>query len=142
MKKEVSNAFVYNVCMKLIHQTYKIHAPINKVWQALIDPGIIDQWGGGPAEMSDQEGMEFSLWGGDIYGKNLHVVPEKELHQEWFGGEWDQPSLVTFTLSEKDDVTTVELLHENIPDDEEAEDFDTGWKEYYLGPLKELIESN
>lgn len=60
--------YLYNT-MKTIKQTYLINASRQDVWQALIDPVIIDKWGGGPARMNDRVGTEFSLWGGDIYGK-------------------------------------------------------------------------
>ena len=40
----------------------------------------------------------------------------------------------------EDGKTEVELIHEDIPD-EEAKDIESGWKSYYLGPLKELLES-
>ena len=54
--------------MKTITQEYVINAPIEKVWLALIDPLVIEQWGGGPAVMNDRVGTEFKLWDGDIWG--------------------------------------------------------------------------
>lgn len=125
--------------MKTINQTYLIKASPKKVWQALTDPSIIDKWGGGPVRMNEQVGTEFSLWGGDIHGKNIKVVKGKQLVQEWFSGKWEKASKVTFTLVEKDSKTELNLLHEDVPD-EEVKDIDEGWKEYYLGPLKELLE--
>lgn len=125
--------------MKTIKQTYLINASRQDVWQALIDPEIIDKWGGGPTRMNDRVGTEFSLWGGDIYGKNIKVVDGKELIQEWFGGKWENPSKVTFTLKEKDGAIEIDLLHEGVPD-KEAKDIYQGWKTYYLGPLKKLLE--
>jgi len=126
--------------MKTIKQSYKIKSPIEKVWQALVDPSLIEDWGGGPAKMGDQAGFEFELWGGDIYGKNIEVVPQSKLVQEWTAGEWNQPSKVTLTLSGKGNKTTVELLHEDVPDGETLE-FEDGWKTNYLGPLKEYAEN-
>ena len=125
--------------MKTIKQVYKIEAPVQKVWQALTDPAIIEKWGGGPAKMDDCEGTEFSLWGGDIHGKNLDVTENKKLVQEWFGGHWDKPSKVTFTLTEKETKTEVRLNHSDVPD-REAKDIADGWKIYYFGPLKNLLE--
>ncbi len=125
--------------MKIINQTYTIKAPLEKVWQALTDPKIIEKWGGGPAVMDSKEGTEFSLWGGDIFGKNISIVPEKKLQQEWYGGKWDEPSIVLFTLTSNGDTTTVDLLHKNIPDSEAAE-IESGWRQYYMGPLKDLLE--
>lgn len=125
--------------MKTINQTYLIKAPVEKVWQALTESSIIAKWGGGPARMNDKVGTKFSLWGGDIHGKNIEVVKNKQLVQEWFGGEWRNASKVTFTLTEKDGNTEVNLLHEDIPDGE-VKDIAEGWNIYYLGPMKELLE--
>jgi activator of HSP90 ATPase len=125
--------------MKTILQNYRINAPIEKVWGALVNPRDIDNWGGGPVKMDDKEGTKFSLWGGDIYGTNIEVEKFKKLVQEWYGGKWEEPSIVTFKLEKDKGETTLELLHENVPDNE-YEDIDKGWKEYYLGSLKEYVE--
>jgi activator of HSP90 ATPase len=125
--------------MKVIKQLHHINAPLEKVWQALTDPKDIDSWGGGPAKMSAKEGTSFSLWGGDIHGKNLEVIGNKKLVQEWFSGDWKKPSKVSFTLKEDKGKTTVSLLHEDVPDDEEA-DIAEGWDIYYLGEIKKLLE--
>ncbi|MEK7113059.1 MAG: SRPBCC domain-containing protein [Patescibacteria group bacterium] len=125
--------------MKSFKQEYVINAPAGKVWEALVDPKVIEKWGGGPAKMSDKEGDAFSLWGGDIWGKNKKVVPEKMLVQEWYGGDWKEPSIVTFTLSDQGGRTLLSLVHGNLPD-AGWEEFADGWKEYYCGPLKELVE--
>ncbi len=126
--------------MKTIIQDYHVNAPIEKVWEALVNPQDINNWGGGPAKMDDKEGTKFSLWGGDIHGTNIEVEVFKKLVQEWYGGKWEEPSIVTFKLEKDKGGTKLQLLHENVPDNE-YEDIDKGWKEYYLGPLKKYLES-
>ena len=127
--------------MKSLSQTYTISASLSDVWDALVNPKTIDAWGGGPhATMNDQMGTQFKLWDGDIYGKNIEVVHQKLLRQEWFSGDWDEPSIVTFTLTHKDKQTIVHLDHTHIPDTEFTGIRD-GWKEYYLIPIKELLEN-
>jgi activator of HSP90 ATPase len=84
-------------------------------------------------------GTEFTLWDGDIHGKNIKVVPNKKLVQEWFSGDWEKSSIVTFTLIKKGNKTELNLLHEDVPN-EEIKDISDGWKTYYLGPLKQLLE--
>ncbi len=126
--------------VKSIKQTYYINALVNEVWMALVDPKYIDEWGGGPAKMSDKEGYEFELWGGDIWGKNIKVIQNKKLVQEWFGGNWDKPSIVTFELSTRDKDTLIKLTHIDVPDAEFSE-IEKGWKEYYFEPLKDYLES-
>jgi activator of HSP90 ATPase len=130
--------------MKTIKQTYVIKSSIEEVWKALVDVHYIDGWGGGPAKMDDKKGTKFSLWGGSIWGENLEVVPNKKLVQHWYSDEenkWEKPSKLTFTLHTEKDSVRLELIHENIPD-ENVDDIDQGWKDYYLGPLKNYLESN
>lgn len=114
-------------------------APLGSVWQALVDPKVIDKWGGGKAKMSGSDGFNFSLWSGDVHGKNIKVVKEQELSQEWISGDWKEPSIATFKLSHKDGCTTLHLTNSNVPD-EEADDIDKGWDDYYLGRIKDLLE--
>ncbi len=125
--------------MKKLTQKHSVRASINEIWQALTDPKIIESWGGGPAKMSGEEGFEFELWGGDIHGKNLMVLEHKKIVQEWYAGKWKKPSIVTFSLIEDGDKVEIELIHEDIPE-EEFEKIEEGWKDYYIGPLKKLLE--
>lgn len=125
--------------VKTIRQTYSINAPAEKVWLALVDAKAIDNWGAGPAKMSKKEGVEFFLWGGDIHGKNIEVIPKKKLVQEWMAGSWDKYSKVTFVLSEKEGKTHVVLIHKDVPDKEVIE-IEDGWKQCYMEPLKEYVE--
>jgi uncharacterized protein YndB with AHSA1/START domain len=126
--------------MKNIEQTYTIDAPISKVWQALTDAEIMEQWGAGPAKMDAAEGGEFSLWDGDIHGSNTKVVKERVLEQDWYGHDHPERKYhVSFTLSSDEDTTMVHLLHADIPD-EEVKDFEDGWLDYYFNPIKKLLE--
>jgi len=114
-------------------------APQDAVWNALVNPKTIDEWSGGPTKMSAKVGVKFSLWGGDIWGKNIKVTPKKELVQEWYGGNWDKPSIASFKLTHKDGCTTLYLTHSEVPE-KEFDSIDKGWDEYYLGEIKELLE--
>lgn len=44
--------------MKTIVQNYHIDAPIEKVWEALVNAQEISGWGGGPAKMDDKIGTK------------------------------------------------------------------------------------
>lgn len=120
---------------------YTIHAPITNVWQALVDEKIINEWGGGPAKMEAKEGTEFSLWGGDIHGTNTKIVEGKLLVQDWYSGNWEKPSVATFALSGDEKSTKVKLTHTNIPNNE-FNDIKSGWDEYYMVPIKKLVEKS
>ena len=124
---------------KTIRKVYKISATVDKVWQALVDPAVINEWGGGPSKMDSKIGTDFDLWDGDIYGKNIEVVSKSKLVQEWFGGDWAKPSIVTFTLKNDNSETILELEQIDVPD-EEFEDIESGWDDYYIGPMKQMLE--
>lgn len=93
--------------MKSLKKSYDLHAPVKRVWQALVTPNDIVGWGAGPAKMSNKAGDPFSIWGGDIHGTNIEVVPEKKLVQQWFGGDWPEPSIVTITLTKAKEGTHI-----------------------------------
>ena len=125
--------------MKTIKQTYEISAPIERVWQALTNPAEIEAWGGGPAKMDSVEGGLFSLWGGEIFGKNTEVAPSKKLSQEWYITKSPQPTKVTFILREKDDKTIIDLVHDDVPD-EAVSEIANSWQKDYLGKVKKYLE--
>lgn len=89
--------------------------------------------------MSARKGVKFSLWGGDIYGKNLKVVKEKQLVQEWYAGEWNHPSIVTIQLKLDRLGTQVDLVHKGVPKGE-YDKIKKGWEEYFFGPMKKYLE--
>ncbi len=125
---------------KTIKKVYKISSTVDQVWQALVDPAVIDKWGGGPkSKMDSNVGTEFEMWNGDIYGKNIEVISKSKLVQEWYGGDWAKPSIVTFTLKEDNSDTILELEQIDVPDDE-FEDIESGWDEFYIGPMKQMLE--
>jgi uncharacterized protein YndB with AHSA1/START domain len=125
--------------MPTIKQTYEMNATPEKVFEALVDPEIIQIWSGDEAKMGPEVGDNFTLWGGQMFGKNLEVVKNKKLVQEWSYDQWEAPSKVTFTLKPKGKKTIVELLHEDVPE-KSLKSIDEGWDGYYLGAMKEMFD--
>ncbi len=125
--------------MKNLKKFYKIKATPPEVYAALTNPFSIEIWTGEEAVMSTKAGEEFSLFSGDISGKNLQFEPDSKIIQEWYFGEQQEPSIVTISLTPDKYFTKIELLHTNIPD-EAFEDISEGWDESYFGPLKEFFE--
>jgi uncharacterized protein YndB with AHSA1/START domain len=122
-----------------IRKTYVIDAPPEVVWRALTDSAAMDEWGSGPAQMDARVGGAFSQWNGDMHGTVTGLVPGERLVQDWFGGDWPDPSVVVFTLGEHGEGTLLELTQTGVPEAEVA-DFDFGWDAYYLGAIKEWAE--
>ncbi len=127
--------------MKTYKTYFQIKASPQDVFTALTNPFTIELWSGETAVMSKEVGAEFSLWGGAIVGKNIEVLENEKLVQQWYFGEEDDnnPSIVTLKLWEKKSNCSVELLHTNIPDDA-YDNIVEGWNEAYLGAIKALME--
>ncbi len=116
-----------------------IEAVPEEIFLALTNPFTIELWSDSPAKMDANEGTEFELWGGDICGKNIKVVPNKELVQEWYFDGLAEPSIATIKLHAHKAGTNVEVKHINIPDDA-YENIDEGWRKYYIGAIKRFFE--
>jgi activator of HSP90 ATPase len=125
--------------MPTIKQTYEMNASPEKVFEALVNPDIIQIWSRDEAKMGPDVGDNFTLWGGQMFGKNIEVIKNKKLVQEWNYDQWDAPSKVTFTIKAKGKKTIVELLHEDVPE-KSLKSIDEGWDQYYLGAMKDMFE--
>ncbi|MDX5420541.1 MAG: SRPBCC domain-containing protein [Hymenobacteraceae bacterium] len=125
--------------MKDYKKYFIIPADPEEVYTALTNPNTIQLWSGDPAEMSTEPGSEFSLFEGNIVGKNLEFEAGRMLVQEWYFGDQTDKSIVTIKLHPHKHGTSAELRHLNIPD-EAYEDIVEGWNEAYFGALIEFYE--
>ena len=124
--------------MNTIKRSFFIRAARHDVWNALVDPKILAAWGAGPARMSARKGAKFSLWGGDIFGKNVEVVKEKKLVQEWSAKAWEKPSKATFVFKLEKLGTKIELTQTGVPKQEYVS-YRDGWQDSYFEPLKNYL---
>ena len=127
--------------MKDFKKYYIIPAEPEIVYAALTNPLTLQAWTGDEAEMSTEPGSEFSLFDGNIVGKNLEFEEGKKLVQQWYFGEQEEPSIVTIKLHPHKFGTSAELRHTNIPD-HDYNDITEGWDEAYFGSLIEFYEDN
>ena len=125
--------------MRTIVKQYTIAAPLREVYLALTNTRTMEQWSGSTVVMELKDGGTFELWDGTIHGFNRKLT-ENCIIQDWKEESWKEFSQVTFRLFETNRSTQLELVHEHVPDESSAS-IDKGWDEYYLGPLKALLES-
>ncbi len=125
--------------MKDFKKYYIIPAPPEEVYLALTLEPTIMLWTGAKAEMKPEPGTEFSLWDGNIVGKNLEFDPGKKIVQQWYFGDHPEESIVTLKLHPDSKGTSLEVRHSNIPDDD-YEDIIDGWDNIYAGSLQDFYE--
>ncbi|MBC7418401.1 MAG: SRPBCC domain-containing protein [Pedobacter sp.] len=118
---------------------FYIPALPEEVYLALTKPTSMQLWTGAQVEFEEQIDTEFSLWDGDISGKNLAFDYGKKIEQEWYFGTQEERSIVTIKLHPDNKGTSLEFRQTNIPD-EDFEDFTAGLEENYLGGLLDFFE--
>jgi uncharacterized protein YndB with AHSA1/START domain len=132
--------------------TTRIHAPVSKVWQALINPEIIKQYMFNTDVISDWKVGSPIVYRGEWEGKPfedkgkvLKVEPEKSLvstHWSPLSGVPDTPEnhhTVAYTLSEKGDSTEVTITQDNNATEEEKAHSEENWR-MILDGMKKLLE--
>ncbi len=127
--------------MKTFKKYFELPTSPDQVYLALTNPITIQLWSGAEAQMSTEEGSEFSLFDGDICGKNLEFEENKKIVQHWYFEGEPEESIVTFKLhpGKRPDSTSIELSQTNIPD-EAFEDMIDGWNDIYFASLEEFFE--
>ena len=125
--------------MKDFKKYYIIPAEPEEVYMALTNPFTIELWTGYPAIMDENIGTEFSLWEGDITGKNIEIEKNKKIIQQWYFDGQLEESIVTIKIFTNKKGTQVELIHKNIPD-EVFDNIKEGWNDFYFGAIKAFFE--
>jgi uncharacterized protein YndB with AHSA1/START domain len=130
-----------------------IKAPAALVWRALTDPEIVKKYFFGTnVESAWQKGSPI-IWSGEWQGRTYHdkgtildITPGKYVKYSYWssmGGTEDKPENyqnVSYDLTEKDGVTTLEIGQENIKDEAAKEHSEQNWQ-HIFGKMKEMVES-
>lgn len=120
--------------MKDYKKYYIISAQPEEVYLALTNELTLTLWTGAKASMNAVPGGEFSLWEDSIVGKIISLDENKQIVQQWYFGDQEEDSIVTFKLHPHKKGTSLELIHTNIPE-EDYENITEGWNDDYFGSL-------
>ena len=136
----------------VIERTY--NAPVNKVWKAITDRDLMQQWYFNIAAFKPEVGFEFTFDGGSkekTYThlcKILEVIPNKKLSYSWRYKDYEGYSVVTFELFDEGEKTRLKLTHtglETFPQVSKGfskESFTQGWTHIIGTSLKNFVENN
>lgn len=126
---------------KPIHQTITINASPHEVYEALIDSQKHAAFTGDKAKISRVVGGSIMAYDNYITGKNIELVPDKKIVQDWRAVDWPEGyySQVTFELYPNKEGTRLDFTHTGLPEGTE-EEFTQGWIDNYWEPLKAYLE--
>ncbi|MEQ1900775.1 MAG: SRPBCC domain-containing protein [Devosia sp.] len=124
-----------------IHQEVTIPGAPAAVYDILTSSKKFAQMTGGrAAEIGKEAGAAFSMFGGDIAGRNVEMVPGKRVVQAWRAGGWPEGvySLVTFQLSAEGKGTKV--VFDQVGHPEGADEMlASGWQQMYWSPMTTML---
>jgi activator of HSP90 ATPase len=121
-----------------LHQEVDFKATPQRIYQALLSSKDFAAFTGAPAEIDPKAGGAFSLFGGQVVGRYIELIPNQRIVQAWRVVA-DFPdgvyTLVKFELKPRDSQTSVILDQTGFAEG----DFDhlsVGWHSHYWEPLK------
>jgi activator of HSP90 ATPase len=126
---------------KPIQQTILFKASPHEVYEALMDSEKHAAFTGGKARISREVGGSLMAYDDYITGKNVALVPDQKIVQDWRAVDWPEGwfSRVTFEFTLIPEGTRLDFTHTDVPDGTE-EEFARGWIENYWEPMKAFLE--
>jgi len=123
-----------------IHYDLDFKASPERIYQALLDQKQFAAFSGLPAVMDPTPGGAFSMFGGQIVGRNIELISNLRIVQAWRPAHWDagQYSLVRFELKPRGAEASLAFDHTGFPAGE-YDSLDRGWHSHYWEPLKKYF---
>jgi uncharacterized protein YndB with AHSA1/START domain len=135
-----------------LRQTILINAPRHKVFEALLNPDILNKWIAAHATVEPRVDGRYTYgWKYDVRGRQveggptriLELVENTKLVTDWpnWRGDPNMPmQRITWLLEPIGDRTRVTLIHEPFERTTDLSDYPQGWTEL-LGNLKTRVET-
>lgn len=126
---------------KVIHQTVTFKATPHDIYETLMDSKKHAAFTGGKASISRAVGGSIMAYDNYITGKNVELVPDKKIVQDWHAVDWPEGyfSIVTFEFTAVPEGTRLDFTHSEVPEGTE-EEFTQGWIDNYWEPMKAFLE--
>jgi activator of HSP90 ATPase len=126
---------------EVIKQTIVFKATPHEVYEALMDSKQHAAFTGGKANISREVGGTYSAYDDYIAGKNIELVPDKKIVQDWRAVDWPEGyfSRITFEFTAVPEGTRMEFTHADLPEGT-VDEFTQGWIENYWEPMKTFFE--
>jgi len=124
-----------------IKQTVIFNASPHDVYEALMDSKKHAAFSGGKASISRAVGGKISAYDNYITGKNVELVPDKKIVQDWRAVDWPEGyfSRITFEFTAIPEGTRLDFTHADLPEGTK-EEFTQGWIDNYWEPMKVFLE--
>jgi activator of HSP90 ATPase len=131
-----------NLARTSIHYEIDLAAPPSRLYQAILDQKQFTAFSGLPATIDPNPGGTFSMFGGQIEGRNIELVPDVRIVQAWRPAHWPAGiySIAHFEFKPRAGETTLIFDHSGFPAGD-YDSLDSGWNHHYWEPLKKYFAS-
>jgi activator of HSP90 ATPase len=98
---------------------------------------------GAPATVSRKAGGKFKAFGGQLEGKNLLIIPGKQVVQLWRASHWKKEdcSILILTFRRATGGAQIDLVHVGVPA-YDHKGVKQGWPRYYWRPWKKYLAAS
>jgi activator of HSP90 ATPase len=123
-----------------LHEDIELKSTPQRIYEALLDAKQFAAFSGMAAEIDPKAGGAFSMFGGQIAGRTVELVPNQRIVQAWRPAHWDPGiySIAEFQLQPQSSGTLVVLDHKGFPEGE-FDHLEAGWHAHYWEPLKKFL---
>jgi activator of HSP90 ATPase len=137
---EQKPATAANQARTSLHYDIDFNANPQRLYEALLDAKQFAEFSGLPADIDRREGGAFSLFGGQIVGRNVELVANQRIVQAWRPTHWDAGiySIALFDLKPRGSGSTIAFDHTGFPAGE-FDHLDWGWHHHYWEPLRKFL---
>jgi activator of HSP90 ATPase len=134
-EKKVVGMQTYNTVNVDLKSTFT--APANNLYDAFTKPDMVRAWTRGSGQVTPEVGAEYSLFGGNITGEIVKLVPNKEIVMTWRLRDWkaEHFARLTLTFAEGHGETNLHVSIVGVPVGQE-EVVENNFEEYYIRPIK------
>nr|CAD7592029.1 unnamed protein product [Timema genevievae] len=132
-----NNATSSNLYTTTLNLGHNFQCTAEEFYNAMTVLELVQAFTRGPVKLEAEVGGKFELFGGNIHGDFVELVPNKKIVQRWRSKRWpaEHYSIVTFTIEQKDDHTEVRVLQIGVPQSE-ADSTRENWEYYYWDSVK------
>jgi activator of HSP90 ATPase len=123
-----------------LHEDIELKSTPQRIYETLLDAKQFATFSGMPAAIEPKAGGAFSMFGGQIVGRTVELVPTERIVQAWRPTHWDPGiySIVEFQLKPGSSVTLIALDHKGFPEGD-FDHLEWGWHAHYWEPLKKFL---
>jgi activator of HSP90 ATPase len=116
-------------------------APPDQLYDMYLDPRSHAAFTGAPVTIGAHAGAEFRAFGGQIWGKVLHVEPKRLIVQTWRSTHFladSMDSVLVLSFHPEPSGGRIELVQVNVADEDFA-GVSRGWEKYYWTPWRAFL---